>query len=122
MPTERPWRIRLSAAAEADFEGILRWTVERFGEAQARAYAKTLADAVEALTAGPTVPGARARDEIATGLFSLHVGRQGRKGRHFVLFRVGCGAERPVIEVLRILHDAMDPARHAPSGDDPEEP
>jgi hypothetical protein len=38
-------------------------------------------------------------------LLGLHVARQGRKGRHLVVFRVyekGC-----VIEVLRILHDSI---------------
>ncbi len=119
MPARDPWRVRLSAAAEADFQDILRWTIERFGEAQARAYAKTLADAVAALSAGPTIPGARRRDKIAKGLFSLHVGRQGRKGRHFVLFRIGRDGDRLAIEVLRLLHDAMDLARHVPTADVP---
>ncbi|MGH8699817.1 MAG: type II toxin-antitoxin system RelE/ParE family toxin [Burkholderiales bacterium] len=48
----RPWPVRLSAAAEADLQDILRWTVERFGEAQARVYAETLSAALEALAAG----------------------------------------------------------------------
>ena len=53
----RSWPVRLTAAAEADFEDILRWTVGQFGKAQARVYAATLSAALEALTAGPTVPG-----------------------------------------------------------------
>lgn len=55
---------------------------EHSGEAQARVYAETLSTAMEALTGGPTVIGAKARNEIAKGLFTLHVARQGRKGRH----------------------------------------
>jgi len=31
----RSWTVRLTAAGEADFEEILRWTIEQFGEAQA---------------------------------------------------------------------------------------
>ncbi len=120
MPTECPWPVRLTAAAEADFHNILRWTVERFGEAQARVYATTLTDALEALIAGPTVAGAKARDEIAKGLFTLHVARQGRKGRHFAMFRIGRDGGRRVIEVLRLLHDAMDLARQVPSGGEPD--
>lgn len=31
----RTWTVRLTAAARADFEQILRWTVDPFGEVQA---------------------------------------------------------------------------------------
>jgi toxin ParE1/3/4 len=114
----RPWPVRLTAAAEADFEDILRWTVGRFGAAQARIYAETLSRALEALAGGPDVIGARARDDIAQGLFTLHVARQSRKGRHFVVFRIGHDQGREVIEVLRLLHDAMDLPRHLPTVDE----
>jgi len=37
------------------------------------------------------------------------------KGRHFVLFRIGHDQDREeVIEILRLLHDAMDLPRHLP--------
>lgn len=114
----RPWTVRLTAAAEADFEEILRWTVAEFGEAQARVYADTLSAALNDLTAGPTVAGAKKRDDILKGLFTLHVARMGRKGRHFVMFRVGRAPDRDVIEVLRLLHDAMDLQRHLPPADE----
>lgn len=121
MTTEaRVWPVRLAAAAEADFQDILRWTTERFGVAQAEIYAETLSSAVAALTAGPTVLGARRRDEIGKGLFTLHVARSRRKGRHFVVFRIGHDQGREVIEVLRLLHDAMDLPRHAPRTDEAE--
>jgi len=116
----RSWAVRLTAAAEADLEDILHWTVGQFGEAQARVYAETLSAALEALTAGPTAPGIKARDDIARGLFTLHVARLGRKGRHFVVFRIGRDREREVIEVLRLLHDAMDLPRHVPPLDETE--
>ena len=114
----RPWPVRLTAAAEADFQDIVRWTLGQFGEAQSRIYAETLSAALEALTAGPTVPGVKARDDIANGLFTLHVARHGRKGRHFVIFRVGHDQGREVIDVLRLLHDAMDLPRHVPPVDE----
>ena len=113
----RPWTVRLTAAAEADYQDILRWTLAHFGEAQARVYAETLSAALEALTAGPKVVGARARKDIAKGLFTLHVARSGRKGRHFVMFRIGSERGREVIEVLRLLQDAMDLQRHLTSTD-----
>ena len=114
------WTIRLTASAEADFQNILRWTKDQFGEAQARGYAQTLSAALEALAdGGPTTIGATARNEIAKGLFTLHVARQSRKGRHSLLFRVGRDdARREAIEVLRVLHDAMELPRHLPPMDE----
>ena len=108
------WTVRLTEAAEADFIDILRWTKWRFGDGQARVYGRTLRYAITSLAGGPTVPGARPRPEIAAGYFTLHVARGGRKGRHFLLFAT-IETEHPRrIEVLRILHDAMDLRRHLP--------
>lgn len=112
MTPRRRWRIRLSAAAEADFSNILHWTTRQFGEAQADAYHVALAAAVATLADGPEAPGARKRDDIATGLMTLHVARGKRRGRHLVLYRARAGLEPPVIDVLRVLHDAMDLPRH----------
>lgn len=112
------WRVRLAAAAEADFENILLWTEEQFGAQQARIYAKTLALALEALTAGPGASGARRRDDIGKGIYTLHVARRGRKGRHFVVFRIGRDERGDIIDVLRLLHDAMDLPRHMSTDDE----
>jgi toxin ParE1/3/4 len=106
------WRVRLAASAEADFRNILRWTAERFGQAQARSYAGTLSAAIEALAEGPSVVGARRRDDVSEGLFTLHVARGKCKGRHLVMIRIG--RDRDVIEVLRVVHDSMDLPRHVP--------
>ena len=114
---KRHWPILLSTAAETDIGEILRWTAEHFGHQQARIYAATLSAALKQLSAGPGVPGARIRDDIARGLLTLHVARRGRKGRHFVMFRVGHDGKDEVIEVLRVLHEAMDLPRHLPLED-----
>jgi toxin ParE1/3/4 len=113
--SERRWSVRLTATAEADFEQIVQWTIDQFGERQALVYAETLSLALEALGEGPEVIGAKARDEILKGLFSLHVARKGRKGRHFVMFRIAERGAGHVIEVLRLLHDSMDLPRHLES-------
>ncbi|MDE0331673.1 MAG: type II toxin-antitoxin system RelE/ParE family toxin [Nitrospinae bacterium] len=112
MADRRYWRVRLTRPAETDFQNILHWTSERFGDAQARIYADTLNEAIEALMEGPDVAGARRRDEIAEGLMTLHVARGGRRGRHFVLYRVSGVGEPLQIDVLRLLHDAMDLPRN----------
>jgi toxin ParE1/3/4 len=106
------WRVRLSEPAERDFLAILDWTVEHFGWRQARVYRRTLIAAIAALHDGPDAPGNLARDDIQAGLRSLHVARQGRRGRHFILYRASSAT---TIEVIRILDDAMDFPRNLPS-------
>jgi toxin ParE1/3/4 len=110
----RHWPVRLAAAAENDLRQIVAWTSANFGETQARTYAETLSATLEALVAGPNILGAKNRPEIGKGILSIHVARQGRKGRHFVIFRVGRYQNQAVIDVLRVLHDAMDLQRHLP--------
>ena len=103
------WQVRLAEQAELDFLDIVTWTVENFGARQADSYRETLTQASEALHDGPEILGAKAREEIGPGIRTLHVAREGRRGRHFVVFRE---AEGQIIDVLRLLHDSMDLARH----------
>jgi toxin ParE1/3/4 len=104
--TRGQWKIRISAAA--DYDEILRWTSAEFGSVQATSYGGLLAAAVARLEGGPSTAGVKQRDEIGAGICTIHVGR---RARHFILFRVGSETER-AIDVPRILHDAMDLARH----------
>lgn len=112
---ERKWRVRLGAAAELDFANILKWTAENFGARQSRHYRDTLVRAIGELAEGPEVAGSKARDDILRGFRTLHIARHGRRGRHFLLYRV---APERIIEIIRILHDAMDMQRHLPTSDD----
>lgn len=113
------WRVRLAELAEQDLLSITLWTVQNFGAHQAEVYAETLSLAIEALHGGPEILGATAREDIGPGIRTLHVARQGRKARHFVVFRA---AAEQTIDVLRVLHDSMDLARHLPSANDPTHP
>ena len=106
------WTIRLAEAAGQDYQAILRWTVDNFGRAQARTYAKTLNSALQDMAQGPDVIGARLREDIGPDTHTLHVARHGRKGRHFVVFRISPSPDASIIEVLRLLHDSMDLPRH----------
>ena len=115
MTPPRRWRIRLTARAETDFQNILSWTSKHFGERQAHVYADTLTAAIEALVEGPDLAGSRERNDIGAGIRVLHVAREGRKGRHFVLYRTESEADPPAIDVLRLLHDSMDLPRHSVS-------
>jgi toxin ParE1/3/4 len=111
MPPRRRWRLRLGLIAERDLIKIVGWTAENFGAQQARVYRRTLLLAIRALGAGPDPPGSRARDDIVRGLRALHIARAGRRGRHFLIYRVVGERE---IEIIRILHDSMDFRRHVP--------
>jgi toxin ParE1/3/4 len=109
--TERGWRVRLGAEAEKDFVGILRYTSENFGPRQAETYKSALTEALSKLVEGPNVTGSASRDEILPNLRTLRIARRGRPGRHFIMHRPALGR---IIEVLRILHDAMDMGRQIP--------
>ena len=112
---ERRWRVRLGAAAELDFANIVKWTTENFGARQSRVCQNTLVPAIGELAEGPDVAGSKARDEIMPGLRTVHVARHGRRGSHFLMYRV---APKTTIEIVRILHDRMDPQRHLPFAPD----
>jgi toxin ParE1/3/4 len=70
---------------------------------------------LRALRSGPDIPGGVQRDDLAPGILTLHVARNGRKGRHFIVFRVG---DDHVIDVLRLLHDSMDLSSHLPASEE----
>lgn len=105
------WKVRMQKTASQDYGDIIKWTRKSFGEKQAQTYRVTLNMALEALRDGPNIVGVKQRDDIASGILTLHVARQGRKGRHFLLFRI-CSEQ--IIDVLRLLHDSMDLEHHLP--------
>lgn len=107
------WTAHLTDKAAQDIENILDWTYGQFGPLQMEAYTGIINGALEALTEGPQLVDVRRRPELGDGVATLHVARQGCKGRHLLVFRVH--DQDCVIEVLRILHDSMDLARHLDS-------
>jgi toxin ParE1/3/4 len=113
--TEPKWQVRLGAAAELDFANILQWTKDNFGARQAGIYRDTLVQAIRELADGPGLPGSRARDELMPGVRTLHVAPHGRRGSHFLLYRV---TREHFIEAGRILHERMDIRRHLPFSTD----
>ena len=76
-----------------------------FGEVRARSYSESISLAVQALKDGPEIVESKLRDEIELAIRTLHVACLGHKGRHLVIFRVGCDR---TIDVLRLLHDSID--------------
>jgi toxin ParE1/3/4 len=107
------WTVRLTDLAAQDVEDILEWTFQQFGSQQLEIYTDTITDALMLLDEGPRAVGVRWHPELGETVATLHVARQGRKGRHLLVFRVS--ASERVVEVLRILHDSMDLSRHLDS-------
>ena len=105
------WAVRLAEKAEQDLLDALVWTTDQFGALQADDYLETLTLALEALTDGPNIVGSKVRDDIGRGIRTLHVARLGREGRYLVVFRM---ADGQAIDVIRMLHDSMDLAKHLP--------
>jgi len=112
---ERPWQIRLTERAQADFDHIVDWTFDAFGPRQSRIYMAVILDAVLALEDGPMLAGSFERGDIGPAMRTLHVARAGRRGSHLLLYRAAGDNQ---IDILRILHERMDPARHHNSNGD----
>ena len=105
------WRLRLAAQARADIQEAVAWSRDEFGAMQADRYLLAIQATTATLRQSPLGPRTRARDDLAPGLRVLHMRRAGHRGRHLLIYRV---AEPDTVMVLRVLHDAMDPARHLP--------
>ena len=86
---------------------LLAWTVERFGEAQAEAYADRLARRLEALAAGEG-PKARPCERLMRGVRDAAGLTFHREGSHYLILR-----ERPeTLEVVEIFHARMNIEAH----------
>lgn len=104
------WTLHSTPSADRDVISILRWTNQTFGTRQRQIYETTLLSALHALREDPNIIGVKKRDDLALGVYTLHIARNGRKGRHFIVFRVN--EAKHSIEVLRLLHDSMDLEAH----------
>ena len=93
-------KFRLTRPALRDLAEIGRYTREQWGEEQARRYGITIAARLKWLCRNQ--PLWHERLELETSIFSYP------QQSHMVVFRQ-CSIG---IEVLRILHRRMDPARH----------
>lgn len=101
------WRVRLTESAQADLDAIGLWTTEHFGVAQAARYSERLVKTI----GGLAEPFLR-RGRSVAGLPASH--RAIVAGSHRIVFVLT--TPRTVL-ILRILHAAMDPARHLDAPD-----
>ena len=111
-------RYRLSAAAQADVQAMLGWTDAQFGESARARYASLLIAALRDVAAQPDRPGSQERPELGPGVRTWHLRLSRnpltssldrvRRPRHFLVYRTEPG----LVLVARVLHDAMELARH----------
>ena len=107
------WTVCLAARTAQDVEDILDWTFVQFGPFKLEAYTNVINGALDTINAGPQLIDVRRCPELGDDIATLHVGRQGYKGRHQAVFRVD--EANCLIEILRILHDSLDLLRHPDS-------
>ena len=113
-------RFRLSRPAQADLAHILATSAERWGAEDRRRYAALLASAMRRAAADPNGALTRDRPELLPGLRSLHIRHaradapRPRIGQpvHVLYYRL---ASPDLIEIIRVSHQRMQPARHLPS-------
>ncbi|MQG92622.1 type II toxin-antitoxin system RelE/ParE family toxin [Pseudomonas sp. MN1F] len=108
---------RMSPQACIDIADTLRFTEVRLGQCVRNRYQDLLQETFIALAEQPTPVGSKMRDELSPGLRSLHLSfnvlemTDGRmiSPRHIVFYRAGM---EQTVEILRVLHDAMEVAQH----------
>lgn len=115
---------RLSAAAQEDIVEILTWTHAQFGEAARQRYETLLTAALRDIAQQPNRLGSIERSELGENVRSWHLELSRNRARtstgvvhrprHFLIYRL----EGEMIVVGRVLHDAMELARHL----DPQQP
>jgi toxin ParE1/3/4 len=93
-------RYRLTPAARQDLSSIWDYTAERWDVGQAEIYVMDIRAAIERIADDPRR--GRACDELRDGY------RQYSVGRHLLFYVAGSDG----VDVIRILHQMMDPARH----------
>lgn len=94
------YKLVLTDEAKDDYQDILLFTRERWGEQQQQPYDDLLDAALIAIRENPKK--GRARQGLPKGYKLYHA------GRHYIAYRI----EQQTIYVARILHDKMDIARH----------
>jgi toxin ParE1/3/4 len=114
-------RYRLSGPAKADIASVLR-TSEAMHGAEARIrYRALLTAALRRIAADPQGRSTRDRSELAAGLRSLHIRHSRAESReapvgdpvHVIFYRA---RDPDLVEIVRVLHDRMEPSRHIGSG------
>lgn len=112
-------RYRLARPAQVDLIAILRASAERWGAEGRRRYAALLAAAMRKAAADPEGPLTRRRTDLHPELRSLHIRYARREAPdqkvrhpvHVLYYRI---VAPDVVEIVRVLHERMEPSEHLP--------
>jgi toxin ParE1/3/4 len=110
-------RYRLTKSARGDIGSILRTSEERHGRDARRRYSALLLAAMRRVAADPMGRSTSDRGELRPGIRSFHVRHSRDESReaavanpvHVVFYRV---IQPDLVEIVRVLHDRMEPRRH----------
>jgi toxin ParE1/3/4 len=110
-------RFRLARPAEIDLANILSTSAERWGAEGRQRYAAMLIAAIRQVAAEPEGPLTRKRPELRSDLRCFHTryarslaqAAKVKRPVHVLYYRV---AAKGVIEIVRVLHERMEPSRH----------
>jgi toxin ParE1/3/4 len=113
-------KIVVAPEARRDVMAIRKWTEKTFGKDAAIRYEALIAQALRDIVADPERPGSQDRPDLGIGVRGYHLSLSRDRARtslgivhnprHFVIYRRGPTAT----DILRILHDSRDLARHLP--------
>ncbi|HEY5072527.1 MAG TPA: type II toxin-antitoxin system RelE/ParE family toxin [Caulobacteraceae bacterium] len=112
--------VTVAPAARRDVRDILRWSDSQFGRQARDRYRRFIERACVDLRSDPARPGVQRHQDMAADHFLYHL-RHGRSlspadrvasPRHFLAFR----HRGDHIEIVRILHDAMNLPSHLNRG------
>ncbi|MDG4882060.1 type II toxin-antitoxin system RelE/ParE family toxin [Mesorhizobium sp. WSM4884] len=92
--------VRFSPKANADFDGIWNYSLDRWGPERAEAYVRSIHSILTLIDQFPAI--ARNASDVRPGLLKYAV------GSHVVYLRMN----EQYIDVVRILHQQMDYPRH----------
>jgi len=112
-------RYRLSDLAKADIAAILRTSEERRGQQARIRYRALLTAALRRIAAAPEGNLTIDRTALLPGIRSFHIRHSRDESReapvenpvHVIFYRA---AQPGLVEVVRVLHDRMEPSEHIP--------
>ena len=110
-------RYRLTASARRDVDSILRVSQEQHGRDARTRYAALLLAATLRVAETPEGRSTADRADIRPGMRSFHIRHSRNESReaavanpvHVIFYRV---VEPDMVEIVRVLHERMDPGRH----------
>jgi toxin ParE1/3/4 len=108
-------RYRLSGPAKADIASILRTSETQYGYDARVRYRGLLTAAMRRIASAPEGRATMDRSELLTGLRSLHIRHSRNESLeapvgdpvHVIFYRA---IEPGLIEIVRVLHDRMEPS------------